>query len=158
MIKVYGMNDGVWHPHMEKHFTHQALLLEVGEITPPLTVKGIIEKDFNDDVSRILVRAQVEKEDEWMKWAAEIPFVKWPSDWEVKAIPPLNGTIVRYLIQTPKCKYVSVYLDCYDRLGHYGAPYWEVHPHKGDVARCALKDVDELLKLISECEWGDLSG
>jgi hypothetical protein len=79
----------------------------------------------------------VANEHEWRKWAKAIPYIKWPSDWEVKAIPPAAGAIVRYYVKTPNCEIVSIYLDCYDILGFMGYPYWEVYAF-----------IDELLRLI----------
>lgn len=114
-------------------------------------VDKIIGADFSEKFSRDLNRYRIAEEDEYRKWTELIPFIKWPADWEVKAIPPFGGAIVRYLIKTPKCKRVSVYLDCYQRLGFMSAPYWEVYPHEGDCARCYLNEAEELVRLISEC-------
>jgi hypothetical protein len=43
---------------------------------------------------------------------------------------------------------VSIYLDCYDSLGSYGKPYWEVYPHESDVYRCDMADTESLLNAI----------
>ena len=101
------------------------------------------------DIARLY---QVEKDFEWDKWENLIPLISWPDGWLVKAIPPFGGAIVRYIIQTPTYPRVSVYLDGYDLLGYFGEPYWEVYPHKGDVFRCALYDVDSLLEAIGEAK------
>lgn len=95
---------------------------------------------------------KLEARDKWRKWCNEIPFIQWPSDWKVKAIPPFGGAIIRYNIQTPNCERVSVYLDCYDRLGIMEAPYWEVYPYQGECARCLMNETDQLLKYIGKCE------
>jgi len=76
------------------------------------------------------VMYDVEKTFEWEKWAKEIPFINWPSNWSIKAIPPFCGAVIRYRIvdnENPENS-VSVYLDCYDALGCVGSPYWEVYP------------------------------
>ena len=100
----------------------------------------------------IFKRHEIEEKEEWEKWTNEIPFIKWPPDWEVKAVPPSMGAIIRYQIKTPKCAFISVYLDCYDRLGWVGKPYWEVYPHNdGECFRCLLKETDLLIKAIGEC-------
>lgn len=83
------------------------------------------------------------------KWIKEIPFISFPSEWLVQIIPPFNGAVVRFRIQSGSAE-ISVYLDCYDRLGYYGSPYWEVYPHKEEVFRCEMKDVTSLLKAIQE--------
>ncbi|MFA5760256.1 MAG: hypothetical protein WC877_00575 [Dehalococcoidales bacterium] len=85
---------------------------------------------------------------EWKKWTKEIPFVNWPSEWEVKAIPPFGGSIIRYLVRLKQYPDhdISIYLDCYDELGVVGQPYWEIYPaNEGDTYRCLMNDVDELI-------------
>ncbi len=89
-----------------------------------------------------------EKEFEWRKWIKDIPFIQWPSDWKVKAVPPFAGAVIRYLVQTPKGE-ASVYLDCYDQLGCMGEPYWEVYPVEDDVERCLMNETDKLLEILS---------
>lgn len=95
--------------------------------------------------------AALEQEDEWRKWTVEIPYINWPSDWEVKAIPPMTGAIIRYRIKHQDDS-ISVYLDCYDRLGAFGEPYWEVYPIGGDTGRCAMNDTDRLIELVKEAK------
>ena len=46
--------------------------------------------------------------------------------------------------------WVSVYLDCYDNLGIFGEPYWEIYPFKGDVYRVPMNNVNELVEKIEE--------
>jgi len=90
--------------------------------------------------------------DEYMevdKWINEIPFIKFPSDWEIKVIPPFAGAVIRFMVKKGDA-YVSVYLDCYDFLGCCGQPYWEVYPYNNDVYRCALNETDKLLQAIQE--------
>lgn len=66
-----------------------------------------------------------------------------------KAIPPFGGALVRYRVKdTATGKTVSVYLDCYDLLGYFGSPYWEVYPCGEDVGRCHMSNVDSLLEMI----------
>jgi len=83
------------------------------------------------------------REYEWDKWRGEIPAIKFKSEWEVKVIPPFAGAIVRFVVNG-----VSVYLDCYDILGCFGEPYWEIYPYEGDTYRCKMNNVDELLEAI----------
>jgi hypothetical protein len=90
---------------------------------------------------------------EWRKWQNEIPFIQWPSDWEVKAIPPFAGAVIRYFIRHSKdySAHVSVYLDCYDQLGCVGQPYWEIHPNTSDDCdRFLMAETKELLQGISD--------
>lgn len=89
---------------------------------------------------------------EWKKWREEIPFIQFDQDWEVKAVPPTGGAVVRYLVKEKITGDVlSIYLDCYDMLGIYGEPYWELYPCKdSDVYRCAMAETNELLDAIRE--------
>lgn len=99
---------------------------------------------------KLMLSNQAEKEFEWRKWATEIPFIKFPQDWEIQVIPPLTGAVVRFRINTPHRKDISVYLDCYEVLGLFdGKPYWEVYPtNENDIARFAMNDIEGLLKEI----------
>lgn len=90
----------------------------------------------------------LEKRLEWNKWATEIPYISWPTAWQIKAVPPFHGAIIRYRVKKGD-KDVSVYLDCYDILGVVGEPYWEVYPVEGDVGRCLMNETDRLLEIIS---------
>ena len=81
------------------------------------------------------------------KWRNEIPFIKFPSDWEIQITPPFSGATVRFRVKKGDA-HVSVYLDCYDRLGSCGQPYWEVYPYEGDVFRCLMDETDLLLTAI----------
>jgi hypothetical protein len=94
-------------------------------------------------------RYEVEDSEEWRKWCEEIPELKFPTGWRVKIIPPFGGAIARFRVFKGK-KDVSVYLDCYDRLGCFGEPYWEIYPYEEDVHRVPMKNVDELISAITE--------
>ena len=64
---------------------------------------------------------KIEHEEDWRGWVDKIPFLKFPISVEWKVIPPFVGAIARFLVRV-NGKTVSVYLDCYDRLGVFGAP------------------------------------
>lgn len=95
---------------------------------------------------------EVAKQYDWEKWKYEIPFIKFPDNFLVRIIPPFSGAIVRFLVATEdKDGDVSIYLDCYDVLGCYGEPYWEVYgSNDRDVRRCEMKDTSTLINLISD--------
>jgi len=83
---------------------------------------------------------------EWDKWREEIPFIPFRKGWEIKIIPPRRGAVVRFLVREPGGDDISVYLDCYDVLGCFGSPYWEIYPAAdGGVERYEMEDVDGLL-------------
>jgi hypothetical protein len=90
---------------------------------------------------------------EWDKWMKEIPFLNFPSHWQVKIIPPVTWAIIRFRIRTDKMqegRSISVYLDCYDMLGCVGEPYWEIYD--GDECyRFLLKNHQEMLDQIAVC-------
>lgn len=83
------------------------------------------------------------------KWREEIPFIKFPSDWEIKIAPPSVGAVIRFQVRKGNA-WVSVYLDCYGHLGAVSHPYWEVYPYDGDCFRCYMNNTDELLKAIAK--------
>lgn len=88
---------------------------------------------------------------EWRKWMKEIPYIQFPSDLKVKAIPAFGGAIIRYQVADLEEKAsVSIYLDCYDILGLVGEPYWEIYPHDGDTYRVLMNDTEELVLRIKE--------
>lgn len=96
--------------------------------------------------------AELEEILEWKNWYKKIPAIQFPAHWKIQVIPPFCGAMIRFRVSTDKIKRgdISVYLDCYDILGFFGEPYWEVYPHKGDTFRCAMNEIDELLKGIAE--------
>jgi len=107
--------------------------------------------NFKDKLDIIEALSVLDKKLERSRWTDKIPFIQFPSNWLVKAIPSYDFAIIRYHISNGD-KQVSVYLDCYDLLGCYGEPYWEVYPYRAeDTARCKMNDIDELLSLIGEC-------
>jgi hypothetical protein len=95
------------------------------------------------------IRFEYEEQMEHKKWMKEIPYIQFPPEWQVKIIPPIAGAVVRFLVQKDGAE-VSVYLDCYDNLGCYGSPYWEVYPCEGDCFRCDMDDTKSLLNAITK--------
>jgi len=93
-----------------------------------------------------------ENELDWGGEGKTPPYINFPADWHIRIIPPFHGAFVRFLVKKDPTKIdcVSVYLDIKDNLGCVWEPYWEIHPHNGDCARCLMGEVDELLKLINE--------
>jgi hypothetical protein len=101
-----------------------------------------------EDIAKIY---EVEAIQEYRKWINEIPYINFPETWEVKIVPPMGGAIIRFVVKRKggdDNNQVSVYLDCYDRLGCVGEPYWEIYPVKNDTHRCLMNDVQELLEII----------
>jgi hypothetical protein len=94
-------------------------------------------------------RAKVEQEEEWREWIDKIPPLKFKRNWTVRVIPPFAGAIARFIVETEKGR-VSVYLDCYEKLGYFGEPYWEIYPYNGDVYRVKMASADELISAISK--------
>lgn len=95
-------------------------------------------------------RYKIESTEKWSSWIEKIPFLKFPSDWEIKIIPPFAGAMARFQARLGKAS-VSVYLDVYENLGFFGGePYWEIYPYNEDIYRVHMDDTDELIKRISE--------
>lgn len=95
-------------------------------------------------------RFEVEQAEDWRGWIDKIPSLDFPQGWHVKIIPPFTGAMVRFQVTTDQGGWTSVYLDCLDKLGYMGQPYWEVYPHEGDTYRCLMSEVDDLIKAIGE--------
>lgn len=104
-----------------------------------------MEKD--NYIENSLIISKYEAIQEHSKWLKEIPYIPIKDGWEVQISPPFAGAVVRFRVKSNESE-VSVYLDCYDRLGIFGSPYWEVYPYDGDVYRVEMNAVDELIKTI----------
>lgn len=89
--------------------------------------------------------SQLMEHDRWIK---EIPPLQFDSDWEVTIIPPFSWAVARFWVKKGDND-VSVYLDCYDSLWVFGAPYWELYPDTDDQpARYAMMDTQWLMDNI----------
>lgn len=96
------------------------------------------------------ISSDASKAFEWPKWIKEIPFIKFPASWEVKVIPPKACAVVRFLVRKNNSEIISIYLDCYEELGYFGEPHWEIYPDKdGNNSRFAMNDIGGLLKAIA---------
>lgn len=88
----------------------------------------------------------------------QIPWIHWPQEWAVRAIPPFGGQLIRYSIKQDDA-FVSIYFDSLCVAGAMQAPYWEIYPvpyvdddgvaHE-DVGRYMLGEEDEMLAGIRE--------
>ena len=94
-------------------------------------------------------RCDIEAKEEWREWIDKIPFITFPSDWKIKVIPPFGGAIARFQVRKDE-KQVSVYLDCYNALGYFDGPYWEIYPYQEDIGRTGINNTEELLQMIQE--------
>lgn len=87
------------------------------------------------------------------EWVDRLPYIKFPSSWDVKIIPPFAGAMVRF-IAARGGRLVSVYLDVDGSLGFECdadgefTPYWEACPYGDDVFRCPMADTDALVAAI----------
>lgn len=102
------------------------------------------------DFEAITKRNDVERNEKWNYISGSIPTLNFKEEWNVKIIPPFAGAIIRFKIMRNDIMVCSVYLDFYDRLGCYGAPYYELYPFENDIKRYALNETDELMKDIND--------
>lgn len=87
------------------------------------------------------------------EWTNKIPFIEWPVGFKVKAVPPFAGAVIRYFIVNTKGAEVSIYLDCYDCLGYFGEPYWEIYPAPNEsTERFSMNDIDEMIEAVGRVE------
>lgn len=84
----------------------------------------------------------------WPEKAREVPFIKFPADWEIRMTPPFAGADARFAVRKDGA-FVSAYLDFDSNLGCMDDPYWEIHPIDGDCARYLLHETDDLLAGIA---------
>ena len=102
---------------------------------------------FGESLEILDAQMLIEREREYTRWCSEIPHIQFPAAWEVQVIPPYYGAVVRFRVRNKRGKEISVYLDCYDALGCYGSPYWEIFPAAdNDIARYPMGDTAGLLK------------
>jgi len=100
------------------------------------------------------MRASPELESHWAEWTPKIPYLHFPFDWHVRALPPFGGALIRYDIRLyagpgESPRYVSIYLDVNDSLGSMGEPYWEIYSNADDeTSRHMMNDTDDLLREI----------
>lgn len=113
------------------------------------------EKNFEKEFKSSIDRYRIEEKEQWRQWCDKIPFIPFPDGWQIQIIPPFVGAMARFRVRLPQHKEgdsVSIYLDCFDRLGFFGEPYWEVYPYQGDTGRCPMADVKTLIEMIADRE------
>lgn len=97
-----------------------------------------------------ILRYKIEADERWREFGgASMPYIQFPSDWKVQMIAPFGGALVRFRVVLPSGRSKSIYFDAHDSLGCVGEPYWEVYPYRGDVGRCLMSEVDNLLQMIA---------
>ena len=110
---------------------------------------------LREEMALMPVRAETELKETWLKWASMIPYLTFPPHWQIKIIPPFGGAIVRFGVKTDEMRdgdSISIYLDCLDKLGYMGQPYWEVYPiNDGYTYRCTIKETKGLIEAIQKC-------
>lgn len=93
---------------------------------------------------------EAEYEAGWRDVMEHLPWLRFPSNWEVKITPPFGGAAARFRVRCGAAE-VSVFLDTQEQLGYAGGEcFWETYPHDGDTARCDLEAGDNLLQFIAE--------
>lgn len=100
-------------------------------------------------IKTITTRYLIEDAQDWRGEINNIPFIKFPKDWEIQVIPPFGDAVVRFRVKLPDDTYKSVYLDSRMSLGYMEEPYWEVYPVYGDTERCYMNDIAGLLRIIA---------
>ena len=107
------------------------------------------------DIDLTMTRHRIENEQKWREEIKHIPFIQFPSDWKVQIIPPFADAIVRFRVQIAGGETRSIYLDGRNSLGYWGKVgnyYWEVYPYRGDVGRCDMEEIPELLRMIGDTQ------
>lgn len=120
-----------------------------------------------------LTRYRIEEAENWRGWCDSMPFLPFPSSWEVRILPPFGGALARFSVRKRGgTRTVSVYFDAYGTLGA-ATDYWEVfcgemsayHTHRfyrGEVPQlmaCIQDQLDGIpAKRCEGCssEWSEL--
>lgn len=111
--------------------------------------------NLDRDSDTYVIRYRIEAAEKWRELIDGMPWIQFPADWQIQMIPPFGGATARFRVRVPGSDdWVSIYADHYDRLGYRGSPYWEVYPYQGDIGRCDLADVQELLRMIADRSSG----
>jgi hypothetical protein len=87
------------------------------------------------------------------KFNRKIPYLTFPSTWEIQPVPQFAGSYWRFYVRRRGGNYdgVSVYLDVADKLGYMGAPYWEIYPAAGgDTCRFLLGQEEQLMTALED--------
>jgi len=105
------------------------------------------------DIDLTMTRHRIEEAQKWREEINNVPFIQFPSNWKVQIIPPFADAIVRFRVQIEGGETRSIYLDGRNSLGYWGdGYYWEVYPYRGDVGRCDMNDIPELLRMIGDTQ------
>jgi hypothetical protein len=108
---------------------------------------------MNEKVELRMDRYRIEEAQKWREEIKHIPFIQFPSDWKVQVIPPFSDAVVRFRVEIADGIYRSVYLDGRNSLGYWeDGYYWEVYPYRGDVGRCDMNDIPELIRMIGDTQ------
>lgn len=108
------------------------------------------EREMNDKDNEVkMKRYEIENYQDWRGEITKIPFIQFPADWLIQMIPPFSDAVVRFRVRLPSGKEKSIYLDSRNSIGYMPYTYWEVYPVHGDVGRCEMNDIQELLSLIA---------
>lgn len=102
------------------------------------------ENTFEHSIKQDDAFFEMHKLFEWSKWIERIPVIPLKFGWGIRVIPPFGGAVVRFSIIKNDIS-ISVYLDCYGKLGSMTEPYWEIYPSEGnDPERFLMNEVNEL--------------
>ena len=100
------------------------------------------------DIELEMQRDIIEGKEGWKLISQQIPPLHFKEEWDVRIIPPFAGAVARFYIAYNN-KFVSVYLDWFDRLGMVGHPYYEIYDGE-DTIRYAFNQSDKMMNDINK--------
>ena len=106
------------------------------------------------DIELELQRGIIEGKEGWKLISQQIPSLNFKEEWDVRIVPPFAGAVARFQI-THNNKFVSIYLDWFDRLGIVGQPYYEIYDGE-NTERYLLNESDKMMKDIEKILSGSL--
>lgn len=93
---------------------------------------------------------------EWMFWAGKIPYITFPSNWEICVMPFFAGCVIRYMVRDKNdhSKKATFFLDCQNALYDYSKrelvfdePFWTTNLNS---EKYKLNDVEKMLEIIDK--------
>lgn len=107
---------------------------------------------YSGDFKTRLLCYDIDRKMNYMQWCDELPFIQWPSHYQIKVIPPFGAKIIRFKLKANDTPIeLSIYLDAYNYSGYMPWPYWEIFGgnFEQDVSRCKWDDIEKLKELVN---------
>lgn len=86
----------------------------------------------------------------WQGVSQKIPEIYFENTWGIKLLPPSQTAVLRFEVKVPNVQSINVFLDCYNTLGDYPGPYWEIQCHNKAPVRIPMHDTKKVKQVIRD--------